>query len=378
MIYGANGYTGELIAREAVERGLRPILAGRSKAKIEPLAKELGLEFRAFSIESLVEDSNGPSPQYSKVVASPEYRGGGFKSEPARPEPGPLDGVKLVLHCAGPFSQTSAPMIKACLATPCHYLDITGEIAVLEHTLERTQTDQARANGVVLCSGVGFDVVPTDCVALKLKELLPDATHLSLGFDTDSTASPGTLKTAIESLANGVLRTRDCQIVKTPIAEAVREIDFGRGTVSAMAISWGDVASAFHTTRIPNIDTWIPVPGKRTGAFKVLNVLRPVLSTGLMQWGLKALVTKFVKGPTAAERAKSRTWVWGEATNAAGKKTTVRIEIGNVYDVTVDAALKVVTHMLEIGYDGGSYTPAMLLGSGAVEELAGAGKMISI
>jgi short subunit dehydrogenase-like uncharacterized protein len=370
MIYGANGYTGELIAREAVERGLQPILAGRNKAKIEPLARELGLECRAFSINDLHHSSDGPSPS-----PSPEYRGGGLEREPARPEPGPLEGVDLVLHCAGPFSQTSAPMIKACLAAPCHYLDITGEIAVLEHTLERTQRDQARCMGVVLCSGVGFDVVPTDCVALKLKELLPDATHLSLGFDTDSAASPGTLKTAIESLRNGILCTRDCNIVKMHAAETQREIDFGRGVVPAMAISWGDVASAFHTTRIPNIDTWIPVLGGRTGALKVLNALRPVLSTGLMQRGLKALVTKFVKGPTAAQRAKSRTWVWGEATNAAGEKKTVRIEIGNVYDVTVDAALKVVTRVLKIGYEGGSYTPAMLLGSGAVEELAGSGKM---
>jgi short subunit dehydrogenase-like uncharacterized protein len=347
MIYGANGYTGELIAREAVERGMRPILAGRSKEKIEPLSNELGLEFRAFSVDS----------------------------EPARPEPGPLEGVKLVLHCAGPFSQTSAPMIKACLAAGCHYLDITGEIAVLEHTLAKPPAEKAREAGVVLCSGVGFDVVPTDCVALKLKELLPDATHLSLGFDTDSAASPGTLKTAIESLRKGILCTRDCSIVKMPAAETQREIDFGRGVVPAMAISWGDVASAFHTTRIPNIDTWIPVPGGRKGLVTVFNILRPVLATGLVQGILNKLVNKFVKGATAAERAKSRTWVWGEATNAKGEKKTVRIEIPNVYDVTVDAALKVATHVLEINYDGGSYTPAMLLGSGAVEELAGSGKI---
>lgn len=50
MIYGANGYTGELIAREAVERGSEPVLAGRSAGKIEPLAAELGLESRIFSL----------------------------------------------------------------------------------------------------------------------------------------------------------------------------------------------------------------------------------------------------------------------------------------------------------------------------------------
>lgn len=354
LIYGANGYTGELIAREAVARGMKPILAGRSRKKVEPLAAELGLEWRAFSLENLIPNSKSPSP---------EYRGGG------------LEDIKLVMHCAGPFSQTSRPMIEGCLGVGAHYLDITGEIAVLEHTLAKPQAERAREAGVVLCSGVGFDVVPTDCVALELKELLPDATHLSLGFDTDSTASPGTLKTAIESLGNGMLRRREGRIVKTPTAEAQREIDFGRGAVPAMAISWGDVASAFHTTGIPNIDTWIPVPGRRTGVLKALNFARPVLGTSPIQALLKKLVNRFVKGPTAAQRRKSRTWVWGEATNAAGEKQAVRIEIANVYDVTVDAALMVVTHLLDHHHDGGSYTPAMLLGSAAVEKLAGAGKM---
>jgi short subunit dehydrogenase-like uncharacterized protein len=347
LIYGANGYTGELIARAAVERGLRPVLAGRSREKIEQLAKELGLQWRVFALDT-------------------------FSSEPARPEPGGLDGIKLVLHCAGPFSETSAPMIEGCLEAGAHYLDITGEIAVLEHT--HAQSDQAREREVVLCSGVGFDVVPTDCVALKLKELLPDATHLSLGFETDSTVSPGTLKTALESLGGGTLRRREGAIIKTPTKDAMREIDFGRGSVPAMAISWGDVSSAYYTTGITNIDTWIPVPGKRTAVLKALNLARPVLATGLAQIVLKKLVTKFVKGPTAAQRAKSRTWVWGEAANTAGEKKIVRIELPNVYDVTVDAALKVVIHVLETPQDGGSYTPARLLGSQAVEELTGAGQ----
>jgi short subunit dehydrogenase-like uncharacterized protein len=345
LIYGANGYTGELIAREAVKRELKPILAGRSDEKIKPLAKELGLEARAFTLERAAEG---------------------------------LAGVRLVLHCAGPFSETSRPIIEGCLEVRAHYLDITGEIGVLEHTHAKPQAEGARAAGVVLCSGVGFDVVPTDCVALKLKELLPDATHLSLGFETETSASPGTLKTAIESLGSGTLRRRAGKIMKTPNSELQRTIDFGRGDLPAMAISWGDVSTAYYTTGIENIDTWIPVPGKRTGMFKVLNLARPLLGIGFIQGTLKKLVTKFVKGPSAAQRKKSRTWAWGEATNAAGEKKTVRIELANVYDVTVDAALKVVTHVLEIDYDGGSYTPAKLLGSGAVEELARAGKLQTV
>ena len=102
MIYGANGYTGELIARKAVKDGQRPYLAGRDQAKVRPLAEELNLPWRVFDLSK---------PE--AIVAG-------------------LEDMSLVLHCAGPFSATCAPMVDACIATSTHYLDITGEIAVFE------------------------------------------------------------------------------------------------------------------------------------------------------------------------------------------------------------------------------------------------------
>src|SRR4051794_32335918 len=143
LIYGATGYTGELIAREAKRRGLSPILAGRSAEKLASLARELGLPTRVFGLER----PNEIAPQ--------------------------LAGVRVVLHCAGPFSATSAKMIDACLLARAHYLDITGEIDVLEQSFNRDES--ARRAGIVICSGAGFDVIPTDCLALALKEALPDA-----------------------------------------------------------------------------------------------------------------------------------------------------------------------------------------------------------
>src|SRR3954451_12448817 len=131
IIYGANGYTGELIAREAVRRGHRPILGGRNASTIDALARELGCESRLFGLD----DSGG-------VAAA-------------------LQNVALVLHCAAPFVLTSAPMVDACLRAGAHYLDITGEISVFEAIVRRDA--EAKARGVTLLPGVGFDVVPTDC-----------------------------------------------------------------------------------------------------------------------------------------------------------------------------------------------------------------------
>jgi len=344
MIYGANGYTGELIAREAVRLGLQPILAGRSRDKLEPLAAELDLEKRVFDLDD----------QGAVLVA--------------------LHGVELVLHCAGPFSATSAPMIEGCLAVGAHYLDITGEVSVFEHCHAPAQAKRAKEKGVVLCSGVGFDVIPTDCVASKLKELLPDATHLSLGFQSSSGLSPGTSKTAIEGLSEGCIERRDGELVRVPMGSKRKEIDFGRGPRLAMTIPWGDVSSAYHNTGINNIDVWVPMPKSMVMGARVLNAVRPLLGASWIQNFLKNLVAKRVKGPDEQERETRSTYVWGEARNAAGKVVTVRIKTANGYKLTVDGSLTIAVRLMGQEQAGGSYTPAMLFGAELVEKLPGSGE----
>ena len=176
LIYGANGYTGELIVRYAVERGMKPILAGRNAAKVESLAKQNNLDYRVFALE-----------ETEKLDAA-------------------LREVSFVLHCAGPFSLTSRPMIEACLRVKRHYLDITGEIAVFEGVFARHR--EAEAAGIALLPGVGFDVVPSDGLAARLAAALPAATSLDLAFGTlGGSWSRGTLATAIEALpATGAIR----------------------------------------------------------------------------------------------------------------------------------------------------------------------------
>ncbi len=185
----------------------------------------------------------------------------------------------LVLHCAGPFSATAAPMMAACLSAHAHYLDITGEISVFEHA--RTLDAAARAAGIVICPGVGFDVIPTDCVAAALKAALPDATHLALGFDSRSGFSPGTAKTSVEGLAQGGKVRQDGRIVSVPLAYKTRRIDFGDGEKLAMTIPWGDVSTAYATTGIPNIEVYIPGSPAMVARARRANRLRWLLGIGL-------------------------------------------------------------------------------------------------
>jgi short subunit dehydrogenase-like uncharacterized protein len=265
MIYGANGYTGQLIAREAVRRGLRPVLAGRTATKVEQLAASLGLQARIFDLANAAVVSSG------------------------------IEGMKLVLHCAGPFSTTAAPMMAAAIDKRAHYLDITGEIGVFEHA--RALDAAGRTAGVVMCPGVGFDVIPTDCVAAALKAALPDATHLALGFDSRSGFSPGTAKTSVEGLAQGGKVRQDGRIVSVPLAYKTRRIDFGDGEKLAVTIPWGDVSTAYATTGIPNIEVYIPGSPAMVARLRRANRLRWLIRTGLAQRFLKRRIEKTVKGP---------------------------------------------------------------------------------
>lgn len=343
MIYGANGYTGELIARQAKEEGLSPILAGRSEEKIAPLARELGFDYRAFGLD----DADNVERQ--------------------------IADVDVVVHAAGPFSATAPPMMDACIRAGTHYCDITGEIGVFEHA--HGLDARAREAGVILCPGVGFDVIPTDCVAAALKEALPDATHLTLGFDSRSGFSPGTAKTSVEGMADGGKVRRDGHIVTVPLASGVREIDFGDGTKTAMTIPWGDVATAYYTTGIPNIEVYIPSSPAAIQQVQRLNWVRPLLGLPPVQGFLKWQVERRVSGPSEEKRDKQPTHVWGEAVNAEGERKVARILTANGYTVTLHGAVMAARHLLETDAAGGYYTPSRLMGKDLVTRLPGSGEL---
>ena len=333
LIYGSNGYTGELIAREAVRRGDRPVIAGRNAEKVETLARELGLEARVFPLTA-----------------------------PA------LDGVDAVIHCAGPFVHTSAPMVRACLSAGAHYLDITGEIAVFEAIM--AMNDAAVQHRVSLIPGVGFDVVPTDCLAAMLAARLPGATELELAFySPKAELSRGTLKTMIESIGEGGAIRRDGRIVRVPPAYAAREIPFSCGPRMAMTIPWGDVSTAFHTTGIPNIRVYAAASPTSIARMRRMRAFLPLL--GITP--IKRLLQFFANrrsGPGEEQRASGRMYLWGRAANAR-KELTMTMTTPEGYFFTVLSAVTAVEQLLASPKRPGSFTPAKFFGAEFVTTIPG-------
>jgi short subunit dehydrogenase-like uncharacterized protein len=339
LLYGANGYVGEAAAQLALAQGLRPILAGRDAAKLEPLGQQLGVEFRACALDD----------------ASALDRA--------------LRDVPVVLHCAGPYKFTSKPMADACLRAGVHYLDLTGEIPVFEALAARDA--EAKARKVMLMPAVGFDVVPTDCLAVHLLRRLPSATRLTLAFQSVGRAGlpPGTQRTMIELLPYGDRVRAGGKLVVPKQGVKLRSVDFGQGPVEAMRFTWGDVYTAYHSTGIPDIEVYAVLPPAMRRQMALLKTLRPLFRLA----PLRALLQRGVRpGPSAEARAETVTHVWGEVSDAQGRSAASRLhgpEAGLVW--TTRAALAAVNKVLGGSFAPGFQTPGKVFGADFALECEG-------
>ncbi|MFL5581664.1 MAG: saccharopine dehydrogenase family protein [Gemmatimonadaceae bacterium] len=346
LIYGASGYTGRLVAERVAALGLGAVLAGRSEAAVRAVAEPLGLPWKVAPLDD---------PRALDRL---------------------LDGVGAVLHCAGPFVATSRPMADACLRARTHYLDITGEVAVFEALAARDA--EARAAGVVLLPGVGFDVVPTDCLAAHLTRRLPTAKHLTLAFRVGGGMSRGTAATAALSAGAQTLVRRDGDLVPLPGGILTRRIDFGdgHGPRVAATITWGDLATAYRTTGIPNIETYMAVNERQLQGMALAHA-RPVarlLATAPARAIVRRLARRAPAGPAPEARARSHSYVWGQARDTRatlGATVTARLRAPNAYTLTVHAAVAAVRKVLLGECRPGFLTPALAFGADFVLELDG-------
>jgi short subunit dehydrogenase-like uncharacterized protein len=340
MIYGANGYTGRLIAELAKAEGLTPTLAGRNVEAVKRLAEKLELPHRVFALDDAATVQKN------------------------------LEGMQLVLHCAGPFSETCAPMVEACLAVGAHYLDITGEIDVFAHC--HAQDARATERGIVVIPGTGFDVVPTDCLAAMLKARMPQAVSLVLAFDGGGGPSPGTAKTGVEGLGKGGRVRKDGKLKTVPLAWKSRYFVRDGQQRLAITIPWGDVYTAHVSTGIPDIEVYMTVPPSAARRLRRLRMVQPLLRLGVVQRFLKKRVEKSVKGPSEDRRGKTGCTVWGEVSDAAGHVERAMLTLPNGYTITAEAALGIARHLLQQPPAAGGYrTPSQLMGADYVLGLKG-------
>lgn len=338
VIYGSYGYTGRLISELASKSSSNVLLAGRNRDRLENQAEKLGLPYFAANLDR--------PDDLDRLMAN----------------------ASVVIHCAGPFHQTWKPMLDACIRNNCHYLDITGEIDVFEGI--KSRDDKLLEVGIMAMPGTGFDVVPTDCMALYLKKKLPDAINLELAFmGLGGGISHGTAQTMADNLGSGSLIRENGTIKQVPAAFKVKEIDFGRGVKTAASIPWGDVSTAHFTTGIPNITVYTAMKRSAVRMLKLSNYLGAILRLSAVKSFIKKWIGKNVDGPDAKSREEGISVIWGRAENEKGKAKVARLITQEGYTLTAKTAFLIAQKVTDGNYKTGYQTPAAVYGETFILEL---------
>lgn len=339
LIYGANGYTADLIIELALSEGAKPILAGRSPDKIATLAKQHGLPMRTFGLDDP-----------AQIVAG-------------------LANVAVVLNCAGPFTRTAKALALACMQAGVHYLDITGEVEVFESLMALSA--QAQTAGVMLMPGTGFDVVPSDCLAAHLKRRMPNATSLTLAFQAIGQPSHGTATTMAENMHKGGFVRRGGELQSVPPVWKTRSMDFGQGPVDTMTVPWGDVATAWVSTGIPDIEVFMAMPKPMIMGAKLMRYTGGLMASDWVQGLIKRGIDSRPAGPNAAQRQRGAAHLWGEVRNAAGKTLTSRLDTPDGYALTALTAWDIAKRAARGEARPGFQTPSLVFGADYILGFAG-------
>lgn len=340
LLYGANGYTGKLIAKLASTYNLQPLIAGRSVAYIKPLADELQLPYRIIDLDN--------AAQLQKALSE----------------------VKLVLHAAGPYVNTAKQMIEACLQTSVHYIDINGDISIFE--MLKKYNAAAKEKNIMVMPGVGFDVVPTDCIALQLKNKMPDAALLKLAFASiGGGLSHGTATTLAGKIGEGGAVRENGKIVRKPLGQKGMWVNFGTKKLFVMTIPWGDISTAFTTTGILNIEAYTGMAPKVYRVLKLQWAFNWLLRTHFVRNIIKRKINARPAGPSDDQRKNSSSVVWGEVSNASGKKISACISCFDGYTLTAHSSLLIAKKILEGHFKIGYQTPAGCYGEDLIMEVPG-------
>jgi short subunit dehydrogenase-like uncharacterized protein len=338
-IYGATGFTGRLLAEAAKGRGLRPILTGRDEGELRRMAHDLDLPFRTAALDDV-----------GALTAA-------------------LTGAAVLLNAAGPFSVTVEPLIEACLRLGIHYLDISAECAAIEAASRFHE--KALRRKIMIMPAVGFDVVPSDCLAAHVAARQRGARRLAIGISGLQLMSRGSARTILEDFANPITIRRHGRLESVAPGTLEHVFDYGRGARKSVAVGWGDVASAYYTTGIPDISVYFEATLAVRATVQAKRVWGPMLGSPWSKLWWQAHLPMVPPGPSSRMRAERAAVLVAEAEDAHGQKTISRLRTPEAYTMTAMTAPAVAERVLAGDLELGFQTPAKVYGADFVLSFPG-------
>ncbi|MFC8922009.1 saccharopine dehydrogenase family protein [Cellulosimicrobium sp. NPDC057127] len=357
VLLGATGYTGRLVAHELAAHGARPVLAARSRDRLDDLEREVRAVSPGAKVETAVADVEEP-----RTVRALVGRG------------------DVLVSTVGPFTRRGGPAVRAAVDAGAVYLDSTGEPAFIREVFE-TYGPRARESDAALLTAFGYDWVPGNVAGtLALREAGDAATRLSVGYFGSGgvSASAGTRTTAASALVDPSYAWRDGRLRTERIGARVVTFDVGRRRVHG--ISAGGTEPFTLPRLAPGLRDVDVVIGTASPAARLVPSGTALLSRALRAPAVGERLRQVVEsrsggpsgaGPDAAARAASRSHVLAVARDAAGAVLArVRLDGPDPYDLTARFLATGATWAARDGVRGtGALGPVEAFGLGGLLEL---------
>jgi len=334
LLYGATGYTGHLVAQRLAAAGVEVVLAGRDPQGVAAVAEPLGMAWTAFAL-----------PDAEAAARA-------------------LAGVDVVLHAAGPFEVTAAPMVAACLKAGAHYLDLGGEWPVFVDLI--AQDAAAREAGIMILPGVGLTIAATDCLLALAKQAQPDAVKLRLGVSRAQVVTRGTVASAANLISPDVVIRRGGRLVRVAAGSLAHAFDFGDGLTETTALSWADVATGQITTGVGDIEVYSELSWTQRLSYRASGMAMAV--TGAAPWRTVggALAKAWPEAPNDERRQRAEFVMVCEAVDPWRRTSRVRMRTRDGYTVSELVAAAAVERVLAGQAKPGFQTPARAFGANFV------------
>jgi short subunit dehydrogenase-like uncharacterized protein len=336
VLFGATGYTGRLTAEAMVERGLRPVLAARSRSKLEELAEELGGGPGALEIAAA--DVSDP-PSVRALV----------------------DEGDVLVTTVGPFVRWGTAAAAAATTAGAHYLDSTGEPPFIREVFERFGPAAEKA-GCAMLTAFGYDWVPGNLAGgIALERAGESAVRVDVGYFTTGSAdagsiSGGTKASLVGAIAAPSFSYSDGRVRAERGAKHVRSFAVGGRELAGISVGSSEhFALPRVAPRLREVNAYLGWFGPASRAMQVMSagmsVALKVPGAGDL-W--KAAGEKLVKGSTG------------------GPNEAARSKLGShVVAIAYDDAGHELSEVHVTGVDGYSFT-GRILAWGADRAAAGA------
>jgi short subunit dehydrogenase-like uncharacterized protein len=330
LIYGATGYTGRLICAQARTQGLSFSIAGRSAAALKTVAASLGILNPVFDHEK--RPHVRPFDLLDTDVIDTNLR-----------------DVKVLLNCAGPFSQTAEPLIKACIRNQVHYLDVSAEL--ISYQLAERLDNDARDTGVMLLPGCGGSVAMFSCLVHHALQSDEQAIAIEVALHVSGSMSRGSAISAAQGVTNKVLQRREGQLIECDdIKNADFDFQIGEGEVECFPVTLPDLITVPRSVDIADMSCYVHLSG-----------------TAFPNGALEGLPD----GPDVKDREQNPYQAAVKVTLANGSQRQAILHTVNGYTFTSIASLEAAERVLAGSAIAGFQTPVEAFGASFLQAVEG-------